>query len=435
MERRQQLEELFHDAIARPAAERAAFLLEACASDPKMRSAIESLISAHEESGGFLDHPPFASMERALAEAEAESLVGTSIGEYKVLEFITRGGMGSVYLARDKRLERRVALKLLPEEYTEDQARLRRFILEAKSASSLNHPNIITIHEIGHVGTVHFIAAEFVEGQTLRRRISRGLLPLKEAVDFAMQVASALSAAHSAGIVHRDIKPENIMIRPDGYVKVLDFGLAKLVEATRLPTSSTASTAAAPDTDPGTVIGTTRYMSPEQTRGVDVDRRTDTFSLGVVIYEMITGTVPFSGETRADVMASILRTDPVPMTARVPGIPPSLVRLVGRALEKDRARRYQTAEEMLTDLRIVEHELEMQRNLALRIAVHLVHLVQAVRASLAAKLAAAVLVAMLAAGGVWVSRHGFHTNQKPARLPDDRPRGAHAHRALLHARR
>src|SRR5215831_2004514 len=160
MEQRRLIEELFHDAIARPPSEREAFLLEACASDPKMRSAIESLISAHEESGGFLDHPPFASMERALAEAEAESLVGTSIGEYKVLEFITRGGMGSVYLARDKRLERRVALKLLPEEYTEDQPRLRRFILEAKSASSLNHPNIITIHEIGHVGPTHFIATE-----------------------------------------------------------------------------------------------------------------------------------------------------------------------------------------------------------------------------------------------------------------------------------
>src|SRR5215471_8371409 len=269
MERRQQIEELFHAAIARPASEREAFLLEACASDPKMRSALESLISAHEESGGFLDHPPLAAMERALAEAETQSLVGSCLGEYEVREFITRGGMGSVYLARDKRLERRVALKLLPEECTEDQARLRRFILEAKAASSLNHPNIFTIHEIGHIGTIHFIATEFVEGQTLRRRISRRPLPLREAVDFAMQVASALSAAHSAGIVHRDIKPDNIMLRPDGYVKVLDFGLAKLNEhPANDPTRSDKV-----ETDPGTILGTVSYMSPEQARGLGTDAR------------------------------------------------------------------------------------------------------------------------------------------------------------------
>lgn len=239
-------------------------------------------------------------------------MVAQSISHYRILKKLGAGGMGEVYLAEDTRLGRKVALKLLSDELTRNEDRLHRFEQEARAASALSHPNILTIHDIGEEGSVHFIATEYIEGETLRQHMARTRMSLREALDVSVQAASALDAAHQAGIVHRDVKPENIMIRAGGHVKVLDFGLAKLTE--RPATADTeAPTIAQVDTDPGTVMGTTDYMSPEQARGMKVDARTDIFSLGVVIYEMVTGRRPFEGTTKSHVIVSILEKEPPPL--------------------------------------------------------------------------------------------------------------------------
>jgi serine/threonine protein kinase len=234
---------------------------------------------------------------------------GTRFGYYEVDLPIGSGGMGEVYLAHDTRLGRRVALKVLPHRFTADEHRVKRFQQEARAASALNHPNIITIFEIGQTEETHFIATEFIEGQTVARRVASGEMQMSEILDIAIQAASAISAAHAAGIVHRDIKSENIMVRPDGYVKVLDFGLAKLTEVFPLGQAVDNEGATVPltATSPGVIMGTVSYMSPEQARGYPVDARSDIFSLGVVLYEMVTGTLPFTGDSGSDVLAAILK--------------------------------------------------------------------------------------------------------------------------------
>ncbi len=264
----------------------------------------------------------------------------TTISHYRILSRPGSGGMGEVYLAKDTRLGRKVAIKLLPNDLTKNEDRLHRFEQEARAASALNHPNIITIHEIGEAEGIHFIATEFIEGQTLRRQMAGGRLKLGATLEVATQVASALSAAHAAGIVHRDIKPENVMLRRDGYVKVLDFGLAKLTERRARATDTDAPTSASVKTDPGTVMGTVTYISPEQARGMEVDARTDIFSLGVVLYEMISGRLPFEGETTTDVLVSILEKEPPPLSRHAPEAPAELQRIVSKALRKDREERY-----------------------------------------------------------------------------------------------
>jgi len=269
--------------------------------------------------------------------------------------------MGEVYLARDTKLERSVAIKLLPARYTEDPDRVRRFGQEAKAASALNHPNIIVIHEIGEFDGLHFIVTEFVEGRTLRQQMT-GLQKLPVVLDVVIQVAGALAAAHAAGIVHRDVKPENIMLRSDGYVKVLDFGLAKLTEPQFSGTE--APTIARVDTETGTVMGTARYMSPEQARGLKVDARSDVFSLGVVLYEIIAGQPPFSGESNADVIASILEKDPPPLARFSPEAPEALERIIAKALRKDFEERYQTIKDLLIDLKDLKQEIEFSAKLA-----------------------------------------------------------------------
>jgi serine/threonine-protein kinase len=288
--------------------------------------------------------------------------IGSRFDRYEILAPLGAGGMGEVYLARDSRLERKIAIKLLPAEFTRDPARLQRFVTEAKTASALNHPNIITIHEIGEAsdqqGARHFITTEFVEGQTLRQLIPGGGLGAMRTLDLAVQIASALAAAHQAGIIHRDIKPENVMVRPDGIVKVLDFGLAKLTERVRPETESDAPTQALLDTDPGTVLGTATYMSPEQARGLRVDARTDIFSLGVVLYEMVTGHAPFEGQTPADVMSQVLNREPRLLSSRAGGVPAELQRIVSKALRKDREERYQTVKDLLLDLKSLKREME-----------------------------------------------------------------------------
>jgi Tol biopolymer transport system component len=257
--------------------------------------------------------------------------------------------MGEVYRAHDVSLKREVAVKVLPSSFSQNAERLRRFKQEARAASALNHPNIVTIHEIGEIDSCHFIVSEYIEGETLRQRLTRGRMDFDEVMDVATQIASGLAAAHTVGVIHRDIKPENVMLRPDGYVKILDFGLAKLSE--QLVTDP--SMVARLKTNTGVVMGTSRYMSPEQARGLAVDARTDVWSLGVVLYEMLTGRVPFDGDTDSDVLVSILERQPPPLEHSVAGSPRELEGIVKKALCKGREARYQAAAELLTDLKSV----------------------------------------------------------------------------------
>jgi serine/threonine-protein kinase len=296
-------------------------------------------------------------------EAKSLSLVGTWLDHYHVLSLLGSGGMGEVYLAEDTRLKRQVAVKLLPAELTANGDRLRRFEQEAQAASALNHPNIITIHEIGRVDGLNFIVTEFIEGETLRQRMVRERINLLVVLDVATQAASALAAAHAAGIIHRDLKPENIMMRPDGLIKVLDFGLAKLAEPPTANVDSEAPTVATMDTKMGAVMGTVQYMSPEQARGLKVDPRTDIFSLGIMLYEMLAGRAPFAGETTADIISVLLQKEPQPLSTLAPDAPAELQNIVSKALRKDRDERYQTAKSLLVDLKTLEQELEFAAKL------------------------------------------------------------------------
>jgi len=366
-ERWQQVKEIFNSAIAYGPEERNSFISHACSGDEELRSEVESLIASHEQSGSFIDQPAFEVAASLIAGERAELTPGYSIDSYQVISFISRGGMGEVYLAEDKRLGRKVALKLLPATFTTNDDRLRRFEQEARAVSALNHPNIITIYEIREGAGSHIIATEYVEGETLRHRLVRAPLTLSETLNIAIQIADALVAAHKAGIIHRDIKPENIMLRPDGYVKILDFGLAKLSEQ-----ASPAVAAEAPTlqvrTGSGIVIGTAGYMSPEQARGLNVDHRSDIFSLGAVIYEMLARRKPFEGDTPSDTLASILKTEPPPLSRVVPGVPPELVRIVNKSLRKDREERYQVVKDLWLDLKALKQELEFQDKLDASVA-------------------------------------------------------------------
>jgi serine/threonine protein kinase/Tol biopolymer transport system component len=355
----QQIDKLLQAALERDPQQRAAFLDAACQGDQALRQEVESLLGSQAGAEGFLNSPAVENAAALLADQPGDSLLGRRLGSYQILALLGSGGMGEVYLAQDTRLGRRVALKLLPPFFTQDEQRLRRFQQEARAASALNHPNIITIFDIGQTDGLHFMVTEYIEGETLRAAMHKGLT-LDRALDAAMQTAGALQAAHQAGIAHRDVKPENIMLRSDGYVKVLDFGLAKLTEKAALTGDTQAATVARVETDPGMVMGTASYMSPEQARGLKVDPRTDIFSLGVVLYEMIAGRLPFAGETASDVMAAILDKQPLPLARFAPDAPSEIQWIVTRALRKDRDERYQTVREMLGDLREVKHDLDAQ---------------------------------------------------------------------------
>src|SRR6476619_3501672 len=314
----------------------------------------------YEPAQGFIESSAFEVAPELLADARPGAMVGESIGHYRVESLIGVGGMGEVYLARDERLGREVALKFLPEQLTADKIQLSRFKSEARVDSALNHPNNLTVYEIGVEGNRHFIATEFIKGVTLRASLAHGRMNVHDALDIAVQVASALSAAHEAGVVHRDIKPENIMLRPDGYVKVLDFGIAKLTEQSPASDHYEVGTTAVLQTGPGLVLGTGHYMSPEQARGQTVDARSDIWSLGVVLYEMVGGSPPFRGETPSDCIASILTTEPPPLSAVLPDVSLKLESILQKALRKNSDERYQTIKEMLTDLRNLKGELETE---------------------------------------------------------------------------
>jgi len=368
-ERYQQVNQLFHETLEQAAERREEFLEWASGGDRSLRVEVERMLAAHERAGSFLNAPAVAAIADSLTQP-TDSLIGQELGHYRILSRLGAGGMGEVFLAEDTALERRVALKLLPPEFTTDRDRLRRFAQEAKAASALNHPNIVTIHEIGltktAAGDLHFIAEEFVEGQTLRQQIKQGRLLLSLALDIAAQAANALQAAHTANIVHRDIKPENIMLRPDGFIKVLDFGLAKLIEPQRLQSGfdTAAPTFTFNRTLPGTILGTAAYMSPEQARGLEVDARSDIWSLGVALYEMLTGQAPFKGETITDIIVSIIDREPPPLSQSLPQAPPELERIVMKMLAKSRDERYQTAKDLAIDLKKLKQRLEFDAELA-----------------------------------------------------------------------
>jgi len=362
-ERWKQVNDLFQSAVEHAPEERAAFLDEACRGDEGLRCEVESLLTSHGRSENFIELPAFEVAPELVTNDRTGALVGKVIGHYRIESLIGVGGMGEVYLARDERLGRKAALKLLPDSLTTDETQLSRFKNEARSASALNHPNILTVYEIGAEGNRQFIAAEFIEGITLRASLARGRINPHAALEIAVQVASALAAAHEAGVVHRDIKPENIMLRPDGYVKVLDFGIAKLTEQRPASDDHTFETTAVLQTRPGLVLGTAHYMSPEQARGQKVDARSDIWSLGVVLYEMVGGSPPFRGETPSDCIASILTTEPPPLSGVLPDVPLKLESILQKALRKNSDERYQTIKEMLADLRILKGKLEAESSL------------------------------------------------------------------------
>jgi serine/threonine protein kinase/tetratricopeptide (TPR) repeat protein len=339
---------VFDSALALEGAARAAYVVRACEHDSIVREQVESLLATHDRARTFLEAQGGRLIDpRARTEDE---LIGTSVGAYQVVSRLGAGGMGEVYLARDDKLDRQVALKLLPVQLTADSDRLRRFHSEARSASALNHPNILVVHDFGEHNGRPFIVTEYIEGKTLRHRIDAGAVPVREAIDIGLQVASALAAAHARDIVHRDVKPENVMIRPDGYVKVLDFGRAKLTSAAASVNPSL--------TRPGSVLGTPRYMSPEQARGLDLDARTDIWSLGVILYEMVAGHPPFDGATPTDVLAAILRADPAPLDLRAIRAPQAFGRLITRMLTKNVTDRFASVPELRTDLAALKSEIE-----------------------------------------------------------------------------
>jgi serine/threonine protein kinase/tetratricopeptide (TPR) repeat protein len=351
-QRWQQIESLFHECLALPEESRSRFLEDQCGSDLALRKEIEALLASADEPMDFLEQPVIHAA-RDLTSASAANLLssGTHLGRYEIVSFIGSGGMGQVYLARDTQLNRKVAVKILAPALALDERGLRRFEKEARAASALNHPNILTIYEFGSANGLQYIASEYVEGPTLRHKLGGGPLPLSAAIDIAIQIARALDAAHVTGIVHRDIKPENIVIRADNFVKVVDFGIAKLSESQSqqgiYPPSLALSVSIS---HAGMVVGSARYMSPEQARGQAVDSRSDIFSLGVVLYEMVSGKCPFDGETVSDVIAEILKGTPRCLTQILPDAPPELKSIVDKAMARDREARYQSAQEMLTDL-------------------------------------------------------------------------------------
>lgn len=351
------VDELLDDVLELTPGARQKVVIERCGDDEELRTEVERLLLAYDRAENFIEKPAISIAAQLLNHDALDADPASQIGPYRIVSLLGTGGMGRVYLAEDSRLGRRVALKVLPFPFVVDLDRVRRFEKEAQAASALNHPNIITIYDIGQVETTHYIATEYVEGQTLRERLNKGALPLDEAIDVTIQVAEALVAAHAAGITHRDIKPENIVVRKDGYVKVLDFGLAKLSSSQQGKSLSLSA-----DTDSGIIAGTVKYMSPDQALGQPTDPLMDLWSLGVVFYEMLSGYVPFDGGTPAAVFDAILNQEPPSFTDVANIIPADVETIVTRALEKDRQLRYQTAADFRADLLRLQRRLQPERS-------------------------------------------------------------------------
>ncbi len=397
----QTIEGIFYSALDCAPDQVEPFLEKACHGDESLRSQVKTLLASHRRIGNFIQEPVTELATRILDAEETDPLAGQTIGHYQLVERIGAGGMGEVYLARDIVTGRRAALKLLPLRFTGDPERLRRFEQEAQSVVALNHPNIVTVYEVGEDHATHYIASELILGETLRQRLARGPVAVDRALDLTIQVAGALAAAHEAGIVHRDIKPENIMLRPDGYVKVLDFGIAKLTEQP-VPIAITDEDLG-PDmvlhTRLGSIVGTVRYMSPEQARGEAVRLQSDIWSLGTVLYEMLAGCPPFAGESATEVLKAILMSEPPPLPSDAAGIPAELQEIVTRTLHKKPNERYSSAGELMDALKAVRHRMEMTTDSQSLTATSTAHSWLRSRTALAA--AIAVVVATIAAAYFW----------------------------------
>ncbi len=355
----QKVKAVFQSVLEIEPKKRAKFLDKTCRNDADLRREVESLLKNHES--GFMEQ---TAIQYVADLVMADSLsVGEKIGRYEILSCLGKGGMGEVYLAHDKSLGRDVAIKVLLPKFTSDRERVNRFKLEAKAASALNHPNIITIHEVGEDEGKMFIATEHIKGETLRSLIEHQTLSLASSIKIAEQIASALTSAHKAGIIHRDIKPENIMIREDGFVKVLDFGLAKPTI-----TNAEAETMDLVETKKGMIMGSVGYMSPEQARGKEVDARTDLWSVGVVFYELLTGKTPFQGETMTDILANIIHKEPIPVSEQIQNAPTELYRIVKKSLRKEADERYQSAKDLSLDLKNLRREMELEHELELSVS-------------------------------------------------------------------
>ena len=363
-EKWQKVREIFDSALRRKPEERRRFVLEACGGDKTLLTEIESLLSSFGSAESFMETPAVAKVAGVI-EAEQKKLeTGKCFGHYEIVEQIGAGGMGEVYLARDKKLDRQVAVKILNEKFSQDESSLNRFIQEAKAASALNHPNILTIYEFGEAEDAHYIVSEFIKGKTLREIFKEKILKLSEVLDISMQIAGALCTAHEARLVHRDIKPENIMIRHDGYVKILDFGLAKLVEQkNKSILGLEESTVRQNHTAKGVILGTVNYMSPEQAKGERVDERTDIFSLGVLIHEMIAGRTPFAGDSVSETFANLINAEPSSLSRFAANVPDEMQRIVSKLLRKNKDERYQTMKGLLADLKDLRADMTLDGKL------------------------------------------------------------------------
>ncbi len=343
----QQLEDLCHQALEKPAAERAAFVAVACAGDEPLRRELESLLASADRAGSFLEQPPDEVAVAILREEQQPA--GRRLAHYELRSRLGVGGMGEVFLAEDLRLGRQVALKLLPKDSASDSERRGRLVREAQAASTLSHPNVAHIYEIAEADGVRFIAMEYVPGRTLGALLRERRLTPAETVAIVVQVADALEEAHAKGVVHRDIKPSNIMVTPRGLVKVLDFGVAKILAPSAKPSVDGFSTGLG--TQPGSLIGTSEYMSPEQALGLEVDPRSDVFSFGSMLYQMVAGRLPFSGRTAGEILDRVIHAEPEPVVRSNPAAPAGLARIVDKCMSKDRAARYPSGKELAADLR------------------------------------------------------------------------------------
>ncbi|MDQ3749317.1 MAG: protein kinase, partial [Acidobacteriota bacterium] len=362
----QQVKQIFQSALEHAPDEREVFLADACADDAGLRREVEILLASFEnaDDDSFMQQAAIGEVAEMMVGVENRLKIGQQFDRYKIISLIGKGGMGEVYLAEDKKLDRQVAVKILNEKFSQDESNLNRFIREAKAASSLNHPNILVIYEIGESDEVHYIVSEFIKGKTLREILKERTLQLSEVLDISVQITNALCTAHEAHLIHRDIKPENIMMRPDGYVKILDFGLAKLIEQkNKSILGLEESTVRQNQTAKGVILGTVNYMSPEQAKGERVDERTDIFSLGVVIYETMARRTPFAGDSVSETFANLINAEPQPISRFAANVPNEMQRIVSKMLRKKKDERYQTMRDLLTDLKDLNEGLSFAEKL------------------------------------------------------------------------
>ena len=428
-ERWAQVSRIFNSAIELDSEARDAYVERECGADESLAHEVKRLIENHQKASAqdFIAEPAFANQ----SSSESKTLAaGQRLGPYLILQHLGTGGMGEVYLATDARLDRRVALKILSGELAHDRRRMQRFQQEARLASSLNQPNILTIFEFGEINSLNLLATEYIEGETLRQYLRSHKLKLTQILDMSIQILSALDAAHEAKIVHRDIKPENVMIRSrDHVVKVLDFGLAKATESASSTHASDLEGDTQYKTAAGTLLGTVNYMSPEQAQGLTVDERTDLWSTGVVIYEMVTGQMPFKGRTKNHILVDILENEPVSLSEASPfAVPDELKRIVEKALTKQLDERYQTAKDMLIDLRKLRKQLDVEAEMRRSVRPSLVAKSQPTtsisgtptvetggwQSSRAIKYVIVLLAAILVGGGIWFAIKSRHVEKAPS---------------------